>query len=79
MDIKDLDSDIRALKEELQVMRKTTKNTLRFAFVICIFSAFLVALNFSILLTLSGGIAGGERKIHSLQIRMDNIEKTIKQ
>ncbi|RDU67711.1 hypothetical protein CQA53_00730 [Helicobacter didelphidarum] len=59
-------------EKELQIQKATTKNALKVSIFIGIFCVFAVALNFSILVTLAGGIAGTDKKLNSLLENHEN-------
>lgn len=58
---------LQVLEYELQAQQRITKNVMKFSIIIGIASFLLVAFNFSVLLTIAGGVAGSEKKIHTLQ------------
>lgn len=73
-DVKKLEIDMQALKNELEAQKKITKNAVKCSVCVGIASFFFVVLNFSILFTLSGGIAGNERKVKDLQTQVENLK-----
>lgn len=74
--IDSINERIDALQAQLDAHKKVVKNTLRFSIIIGLVAIFFIALNFSILLTLAGGIAGSDKKINSLQNRLQYLEST---
>ncbi len=80
--VRDLDSQLESIrnemlsmKQELNICKKTTKNALKLSIIVGLACFFFVALNFSILFTVAGGVAGNERKIQSIQEHSLHIRK----
>lgn len=67
-----LESKIQNLENELNAQKKVVKNTLRFSIIVGILALFFVALNFSVLVTLAGGVAGTDRKINAVMEKMES-------
>lgn len=67
-----LESKIQNLENEINAQKKVVKNTLRFSIIVGILALFFVALNFSVLVTLAGGVAGTDRKINAVMEKMES-------
>ncbi len=76
--IEKLKEEISAIKKDIQIHKKTTKNAIKLSIIVGVTCFFFVALNLSILFTIAGGIAGGERKLQSLQEQTMKIKEDIK-
>lgn len=77
-DVNSLELTIKTLKNDIEAQKKTTKNALKCSIFMSIVCFFFVVLNFSILLTIAGGIAGNERKVQTLQSQISNLKTECK-
>ena len=73
-----LHENVKNLYTALDAQKKTTKNALKLSIFIGLFCVLCVVFNFSVLFTIAGGVAGSDRKLNSLQEKIETIQKATK-